>query len=213
MPMHQYVASLFRLRAHALRRDRVPPHHPVGFGLFFALYPRVSFALLTPHRGYFLPPRHAARLTNSARYARPTNFCLSIKACHTYLSSCSIGEGFSSIAAAFSARRASTKERCSSSFYNIALKFKSSVAYFSNLQMNRLIRLITCTITIESMFISSLIFNNIPWLLRPICLVGRITIKDSKGINLTHFVIFVKLQLFSASHRSFNLVFILTLGF
>ena len=48
MPMLQYVASLFRLRAHALRRDRVPPHHPVGFGLFFALYPRVSFALRTP---------------------------------------------------------------------------------------------------------------------------------------------------------------------
>ena len=34
MPVHQYVASLFRLRAHALRRDRVPPHHPVGFVLF-----------------------------------------------------------------------------------------------------------------------------------------------------------------------------------
>ncbi len=41
MPAHQYLASLFRLRAHALRRDRVLPHHPVGFGLFFALYPRV----------------------------------------------------------------------------------------------------------------------------------------------------------------------------
>ena len=35
MPMLQYVASLFRLRAHALRRDRVPPHHPVGFGLLY----------------------------------------------------------------------------------------------------------------------------------------------------------------------------------
>ena len=34
MPVHQYEALLFRLRAHALRRDRVPPHHPVGFGLF-----------------------------------------------------------------------------------------------------------------------------------------------------------------------------------
>ena len=34
MPMLQYVSSLFRHRAHALRRDRVPPHHPVGFGLF-----------------------------------------------------------------------------------------------------------------------------------------------------------------------------------
>ncbi|MBQ7024134.1 MAG: hypothetical protein IJN29_11160, partial [Akkermansia sp.] len=28
--------------------------------------PRVSFALLTPHRGYYMPPRHAARLLNSA---------------------------------------------------------------------------------------------------------------------------------------------------
>ena len=62
MPMLQCLASLFRLRAHALRRDRVPPHHPVGFGLFFSLFPRVSFALLTPHRGYYMPPRHAARL-------------------------------------------------------------------------------------------------------------------------------------------------------
>ena len=35
MPSFQYLASLFRLRAHALRRDRVPPHHPVGFGLYF----------------------------------------------------------------------------------------------------------------------------------------------------------------------------------
>ena len=34
MPMLQCLASLFRLRAHALRRDKVPPHHPVGFGLF-----------------------------------------------------------------------------------------------------------------------------------------------------------------------------------
>ena len=37
MPRLQYVALLFRLRAHALRRDRVPPHHPVGFSLFFCL--------------------------------------------------------------------------------------------------------------------------------------------------------------------------------
>ena len=41
MPMLQYVASLFRLRAHALRRDRVPPHHPVGFVLIFSPFPRV----------------------------------------------------------------------------------------------------------------------------------------------------------------------------
>ena len=73
MPMLQYVASLFRLRAHALRRDRVPPHHPVGFGLFFSLFPRVSFALLTPHRGYYMPPRLATRLANSARL-RLANF-------------------------------------------------------------------------------------------------------------------------------------------
>ena len=38
MPMLQYVASLFRLRAHALRRDRVPPHHPMGFVLIFSRY-------------------------------------------------------------------------------------------------------------------------------------------------------------------------------
>ncbi|MBQ3218954.1 MAG: hypothetical protein IJB33_08795, partial [Akkermansia sp.] len=47
-----------------------------GVRFVFALYPRVSFALLTPHRGYYMPPRHAARLANSARFARPTNFNL-----------------------------------------------------------------------------------------------------------------------------------------
>jgi len=89
MPMLQCLASLFRLRAHALRRDRVPPHHPVGFDLFFRyihgfgasslrfLRPHRSFALLTPHRGYFMPPRHTARLTNSACFARSTTFNLS----------------------------------------------------------------------------------------------------------------------------------------
>ena len=49
--------------ANPISQGLVPPHHPMGFGLLFALYPRVSFALLTPHRGYFMPPRHAARLT------------------------------------------------------------------------------------------------------------------------------------------------------
>ena len=65
MPVHQYEASLYA----------TPPSGGVRF--VFALYPRVSFALLTPHRGYFMPPRHTARLTNSARLsARPTNFNL-----------------------------------------------------------------------------------------------------------------------------------------
>ena len=85
--MNQSIAMLFRLWAHALpsplklRRDESPRHYatpPSGGGRFvFSLYPRVSFALLTPHRGYFMPPRHTARLSNSARFARPTDFNLS----------------------------------------------------------------------------------------------------------------------------------------
>ena len=59
MPVHQYEASLYA----------TPPSGGVRF--VFALYPRVSFALLTPHRGYYMPPRHAARLLNSpCRFGR-----------------------------------------------------------------------------------------------------------------------------------------------
>ncbi len=64
MPVHQYEASLYA----------TPPSGGVRF--VFSLYPRVSFALLTPHRGYFMPPRHTASLSNSALFARPTNFNL-----------------------------------------------------------------------------------------------------------------------------------------
>ena len=65
MPVHQYEASLYA----------TPPSGGVRF--IFALYPRVSFALLTPHRGYYMPPRHAARLLHSARFARPPTSNLS----------------------------------------------------------------------------------------------------------------------------------------
>ena len=61
MPRLQYVASLFRLRAHALRRDRVPPHHPVGFQLFF-MFPTGFVRVAHSTRGYFMPPRRSARL-------------------------------------------------------------------------------------------------------------------------------------------------------
>jgi len=58
MPRLQYVALLFRLRAHALRRDRVPPHHPVGFGLFFFAIPTgfVRVAHSTPWLLYAASP-------------------------------------------------------------------------------------------------------------------------------------------------------------
>ena len=62
MPMLQCLASLCA----------TPPSGGVQF--VFALYPRVSFALLTPHRGYYMPPRRMARLTNSARFARLEKF-------------------------------------------------------------------------------------------------------------------------------------------
>ena len=42
MPMYQYLAALYA----------TSPSGGVRF-VFFSLYPRVSFALLTPHRGYF----------------------------------------------------------------------------------------------------------------------------------------------------------------
>ena len=69
MPMLLYVASLFRLRAHALRRDRVPPHHPVGFGLFFFAIPTgfVRVAHSTPWLLYAASPYGEARKFRSLR--------------------------------------------------------------------------------------------------------------------------------------------------
>ena len=75
MPRLQYVASLFRLRAHALRRDRVPPHHPVGFGLFFRYtHGFRSRCSLHPWLLYTASPYGEA---HKFRFARPPNFNLS----------------------------------------------------------------------------------------------------------------------------------------
>ncbi len=63
MPRHQHVASLYATPpSGGVRFVFFRYSHGFGASSLRFLRPHRSFALLTPHRGYFMPPRHAARL-------------------------------------------------------------------------------------------------------------------------------------------------------